>query len=266
MEKHKKPSEQQKSTWIKTITMVGAFLVVTLVAKANPCSAAVKKELTDVLKKNPDKEIVVKIENNQSTEKAENFEMMPDTINALDFAVQNVDTYYPDMKEHLDTMINSFRDEEHRSATIKLLNEMVKNISDPAQKTGAIIYALERRVFSKSDFAKKYDSQITDETFDYMDIFRIEYDKRFDVYYVNLLANIEQLKAKIERKQNELQGLQQELEKGRQELETIISKFSPEDVKNNTQIKNLVLQTEQRFKNNNFIPSAKVQKLFNATK
>ena len=248
-------------------------MVVTLVAKANPCSAAVKKELTDVLKKNPDKEIVVKIENNQSTEKAENFEMMPDTINALDFAVQNVDKYYPDMKEHLDTMINSFRDEEHRSATIKLLNEMVENISDPAQKTWAIIYALERRVFSKSDFAKKYDSQITDETFDYMDIFRVEYDKRFDVYYANLLANIEQLKAEIQKKEEQIKQKDEQIKQKDEQikqklkdLENILSKFTPEDIKTNNSIRELTINTEKFYQEWDFPISEHLQSLFDATK
>lgn len=92
--------------------------------------------ISEIFKKNPDKEIIVKVENNQSTEKATKFENLGnDPTNALTFATQNVDKYYPDMKKHLTTMTNSFRDEEHQDATIKLLDEMVENISDPAQKT-----------------------------------------------------------------------------------------------------------------------------------
>lgn len=129
--------------FIKTMVTVGAFLFVTLIAKANPCSAAVQKELAEIFKKNPDKEIVVKVDDDQGDENTANFEMVPDTTDALSFALQNVDKYYPDMKEHLITMTNSFRDEEHQNTTLKLLDEMIKNISNPQQKTGAIIYALE---------------------------------------------------------------------------------------------------------------------------
>jgi hypothetical protein len=65
------------------------------------------------------------------------------TNNALTFAINNVNKYYPDMKNHLDNMITKFRDQEHKDSTIKLLNIMTKNITDPKQKVGAIIYALE---------------------------------------------------------------------------------------------------------------------------
>ena len=151
------------------------------------------------------------------------------------------------MKEHLDSLINNFRDEEQKDATIKLLDEMVENISDPAQKTGAIIYALERKVFYKSDFAKKYDNQITDATFDYMDIFRVEYKKRFDVYYANLLANIEQLKKEIKQKDEQIKQQEEEIKQKIQELENILSKFSSEDIKTNSAIKELTINTEKFY-------------------
>ena len=56
--------------------MLGATIFITLAVHANPTSAAVQKEIAEIFKKNPDKEIVVKVENNQSTEKATKFESL----------------------------------------------------------------------------------------------------------------------------------------------------------------------------------------------
>src|SRR5574344_1880515 len=138
---------------------------ITLSINANLTSADIQKEIKEVFKKNPDKEIIVKVENEQPTEKAAKFETVQDNNNALDFAVQNVDKYYPDMKEHLDSLINSFRDQEHRDSTLTLLNIMAANISDPEQKTGAIILALEYVFRGNTIFSDTYDSKITDGTF-----------------------------------------------------------------------------------------------------
>jgi len=100
------------------------------------------------LKKNPNKEIVVKVENRQSTKNTAKFEAVQDTINALDFAVQNVDKYYPDMKEHLDTMINSFRDQEQKDTVNFLFQQHIfKNLHEEKDQVTAIIYCIERFVF-----------------------------------------------------------------------------------------------------------------------
>jgi type III secretory pathway component EscR len=58
--------------------MLGATILITLTAQAKPTNAAVQNEIAEIFKKNPDKEIIVKVENNQSTEKAAKFEVMPD--------------------------------------------------------------------------------------------------------------------------------------------------------------------------------------------
>ncbi len=267
LNKIKHTAKTWNNKFIKAITIVGATLLITLNVNANPTSKSVQKEIKEVLKKNPDKEIVVKMDSKKAEEKVAKFEMMPsDTINALDFAVQNVDQYYPDMKEHLNTMVNSFRDDEHKEATNKLLNEMIVNIEDPKIKTGLIIGVLEFSIFYKSTFGDIYGDTFSNDIFWFIEKFDTDYKTRFKWYYERLEEKTEQLKKEIIIKQQKLQESQEELEKGRQELEAVMLKFSPEDVKNNTQIKNLVLQTEQRFKDNNFIPSTKVQELFDATK
>jgi len=49
-----------------------------------------------------------------------------------------------------------------------------------------------------------------------------------------------------------------------QKMNIKISKYSTEDIKNNPSIKNLILKTEQRYKDNNFSIPANIQILFNA--
>ncbi len=237
------------SKHIKAISTIGAAIVIILAAKANPVSAAVQKEVAEIFKKNPDKEIIVKVESEQeNTENVAKFETLGnDPSNALTFATQNVDKYYPDMKEHLTTMMNSFRDEEHQSATIKLLDEMVVNITDPAQKTGAIILALEFVFRGNTIFSDTYDADITDETFSYIETFDTDYKTRFKEYYAKLLNETDILKQEIAKNEEELKKTNEELKqsqerfkqsqenlkKSLQELEATLSKFSPDDVKNN---------------------------------
>lgn len=76
--KIKQSAQSWTSKCIKAVTMLGATILITLTAQAKPTNAAVQKEIAEIFKKNPDKEIIVKVENNQSTEKAAKFEMMPD--------------------------------------------------------------------------------------------------------------------------------------------------------------------------------------------
>jgi len=125
---------------------------------ANPTSADVQKEIKEVFKKNPDKEIVVKVENNQSTEKTAKFEAVQDSIDALDFATQNVDKYYPDMKEHLDTLLNSFRDQEQKDTVNYLFQQHIfKNIQDEKKQVASIIYCIESFVFKgNKQITKKF--------------------------------------------------------------------------------------------------------------
>ncbi len=69
LNKLKRTAKEWKSKFIKLITVMGATLFITLSGNANPTSAEVQKEIKEVCKKNPDKEIVVKIESSQDTGK-----------------------------------------------------------------------------------------------------------------------------------------------------------------------------------------------------
>lgn len=67
---------------------------------------------------------------------------------ALNFALNNVDKYYPDMKEHLDSLVDHFRDQEQKDTVNFLFQEHVlKNITDPKDQVTAIIYCIEKFVF-----------------------------------------------------------------------------------------------------------------------
>ena len=75
----KHAAQEGASKCIKAILVVGTTLFITLNVWANPTSAATKKELKDICKQNPDKEIVVKVEDQQS-DKIAKFESTKDSI------------------------------------------------------------------------------------------------------------------------------------------------------------------------------------------
>ena len=108
---------------------------------------------------------MVKVDEKQQLENTAKFEQAKDSItinDALTFAVSNVDTYYPDMKEHVDSLMNKFRDQEQRDTVNFLFQEYIfKNISDPKKQVASIIYCIENFVFKgvgiNKTFSKKYD-------------------------------------------------------------------------------------------------------------
>lgn len=126
---------------------------------ANPASAETKKEISNLLKdkKYADKEIVVKMESEQKAEKTAKFEAVGDTTNALDFVSDNVSKYYPEMKQHVDSLINNFRDQEQKDTVNFLFQEYVfKNISDPQKQVASIIYCIENFVFKGVGISKTF--------------------------------------------------------------------------------------------------------------
>ena len=108
---------------------------------------AVKDELQKVLKEHSVTEWKIQ-ESTKDDGKTAKFEAVKDTINALDFAVKNVDKYYPDMREHVDSLINSFRDQEQKDTVNFLFQEHIfKNIKDEKKQVASIIYCIESLVF-----------------------------------------------------------------------------------------------------------------------
>ena len=98
-------------------------------------------------------------------------------------------------------MINQFgTDTERKDVVSKIFNETLMNISDPQQRTAAIIYALEGYVFRESDFGDKYDSDITEETYAIMEKAEKQYETRLKAWLVNL----SQIKQEIQDMQTEI--------------------------------------------------------------
>ncbi len=190
--------------------------------------------------------------------------MMDGDSDALSYASDNVSKYYPDMANHLTTMLNSFRDKEHKDATTNLLNNMIANISSPEQKVGAIIGALEYSVFYKSTFWDKYWNKITEQTFKYIEIFDTEYKVRFKAYYARVEASIEQMKKETEQMKKETEQMKKDLKKWLQEIESIMDKFTPNDIQKSESIKKLVVQTKNLFINAEYTFSSHTRTLFNA--
>ena len=190
--------------------------------------------------------------------------VMDGDSDALSYASDHVGTEYPDMVNHLTTMLNSFRDQEHKDATTNLLNKMVANISDPTQKVGAIIGALEYSVFYKSTFWDKYWDKITEQTLKYIEIFDTEYKARFKAYYTRVEASIEQMKKETEQMKKETEQMKKNLKIWLQEIEAIMDKFAPNDIQRSESIKKLVVQTKNLFINAKYVFSSHTRTLFDA--
>lgn len=61
--------------------------------------------------------------------------MMDGGNDAFDFAINNVDKYYPDMKKHLEDMIKQFgTDTERKEVVSKIFDETFMGIADPKQR------------------------------------------------------------------------------------------------------------------------------------
>ena len=253
--------------------IVGTTLFITLNVWANPTSATTKKELKDICKQNSDKEIVVKVEDQQSDKTAKFESMGNDTTNALIFATNNVSTYYPDMKEHLDSLINHFRDQEQKD-TVNLLfqQHIFKNITDPKEQVAAIIYCIETFVFGwdtqiKQSFTKKYSKlDIQRNNYIYLFDFSKWYNKRFKWYYKKLEKIIIEIKQKTEQMKQKTEQMKKEIKQMRKEIDGIINTFKTNDIKNNSEIKKLVLDTEQFYIEYNYEISLHLAELIQAAK
>lgn len=254
----KQTTKEWTNKCIKSIAIAGTALLILLKPGISKGNDAVKSEINDILSKYPTKNIVIQ-ESPNTNEKTYELEQTKAPTNAFAFAKQNVSKYYPDMKDHLDTLLNHFRDQEQKDSTIALLNKMIEKISDPEQKTGAIIYALEGVFRGKQPFSLKYDSKITDETFKHIEQFDIEYNARFNRYYERLIIKSEKLKKTL------LEN-QEKIEKSKKEFEEMMNKFSPEDIRNIPWMKERIVEIQKMYSDNKFKIPKHMQLLFDAVK
>ncbi|MFA7298026.1 MAG: hypothetical protein WC010_00045 [Candidatus Absconditabacterales bacterium] len=222
-----KPQQPAKhvpaSNFFKSITLTGAMLLFLLKPGISKNNEGVKAELQKVLEAYPT--ITYKV---QESNKIAKFERKQNTEDALKFATENVNKYYPDMKDYLDGMINQFgKNTERKNVVDSILIEAAMKISNSKQRVGAIIYALEKYVFRKSTFSEKYYNKIDNETLLIMGIARIQYDKRLN----QRNTNIAEINAEIEKNKEQLENNKEMLEINRQELENILNKITVEDIK-----------------------------------
>jgi|GEM_PF-3165078 len=174
------------------------------------------------------------------------------TLNTLDYTLINVGKYYPDMKDHVQELLKSISVKEWKEAIDSMLQETVRKAADDKQRIGGTIYVLESYVLYKKGFGDKYDSEITDATFDLMTEFDKKYDARVDAY----IAKIE---AKIKWQDERIKEMDASIEKS-------MSLFSPEQVKKNPKLRALVLETESSNKKWGTPISAHFQSLIDAAK
>ena len=253
------------SKFITGVIVTGTALLILLKPGVSKANEEVQNEILQLLYKHPDKEYIIQ-ENQNNDKTTYNFDQSPNTMDggddALSYAMANI-SYYPDMQNHLQIMIKSFRDQEHKDATIELLNKMVSGIDDPKQKTGAIIWALEYSVFYKSTFWDKYWDNITEQTFKHIEIFDTEYKTRFKAYYTRLEVYIEKIQKETEQLEKENEQLEKELIQWLQEIETIMNKFTPNDIQKSESIRNLVKKTKDLFISSKYTFSNHTRTLFN---
>ena len=132
------------------MVVVGTALLVLLKPGVSTANNEVKDEIFKLLNKYPDKEYI--IQEDQTNTQTHTFNQASNTMNggndALSYASTNVSKYYPDMKDHVNMLLNNFRNDDQRNAVDSLLNKhIMKNITVPKQRTAAIIYAIEKYAY-----------------------------------------------------------------------------------------------------------------------
>ncbi len=179
--------------------------------------------------------------------------------NAFTFAATNVDKYFPDMKEHLDSLMNHFRDQEQKDTVNFLFQEYVtKNITDPKKQVASILYCIENFVFKwvgiEKNFSKTYDigTFIDDNEYAYLINFNKWYNKRFKGYSKRLEVILTEQNKTMKEQNKQIDG--------------IINTFTVNDVKTNQTIKNLVLETEKIYIKHGDVISPHLAELIKAAK
>ena len=260
-----KLQDPAKKEWIskffKSVLLTGTTLLFLLQPGFSKNNDKVKAAIKETLEQYDVKEYQIEETNNDES-KTYIFEQAQNNLdwgnNALSYAINNVDKYYPDMTAHLNGMISQFgNDTERRDIVIQIFGETIMKIQDPKQRIGAIIYTLEAAVFRESDFWDSHDSDITNETFSVMQKAEIKYNTRLKAR----LVDIEQINAEIKKHQQELIKNQQELAKNQQELAKnqqelaktnqqmidILNKVSVQDVKTKENIRQMVIEAKALF-------------------
>jgi hypothetical protein len=138
------------SKFITAVMITGTALLILLKPGVSKANEEVQDEILQLLNKYPDKEYTIQeSQNNSNTYRFDgSFNTMDGGDDALSYASANVSKYYPDMQDHLNALLSNFWNDDQKNAVDSLLNEhIMKNITDPKQRTAAIIYAIERYAY-----------------------------------------------------------------------------------------------------------------------
>ncbi|MFA6256212.1 MAG: hypothetical protein WC606_03430 [Candidatus Absconditabacterales bacterium] len=269
----KQPARQHlTSKFFKSVVLTGTMLLFVLKPGFGKGNEAIKSEIQKTLKQYPTKEWKIQeADQNKNNIDDKAFEQAQSNLNgnndALSFAVNNVSKYYPDMKEHLDSLVNHFRDQEQKDTVNFLFQKhILKNITDPKKQVTSILYCIEHFVFKgdsklKKTFSEKYDidTSINDDEYEYLINFNKGYNKRFKGYYKKLEQILVDMN-KIIDENNKI------IEKQKQQIEGIVNTFTANDVKNNFTIKKLVLDTETLYIKHKYIIPTHLTELIKAAK
>ncbi len=149
---------------IRSVLAIGTTLFITLTAGANPTSAAVEKEIAEVFKKNPDKEIVVKVENQQS-EKTAKFETTKDSIkdpyDQIKWYVDVADSaYFNQLKKHMETK-DSTEQMKCKAVVYAILHDTILTAEQKKVMSLALFERLARMPGSNYRFYKRNSALIT---------------------------------------------------------------------------------------------------------
>lgn len=156
--------QEGASKCIKAILIVGTTLFITLNVWANPTSATTKKELKDICKQNPDKEIVVKVENQQS-EKTAKFETTKDSIkdpyDQIKWYVDVADSaYFNQLKKHMETK-DSTEQMKCKAVVYAILHDTILTAEQKKVMSLALFERLARMPGSNYRFYKRNSALIT---------------------------------------------------------------------------------------------------------
>ncbi|MDD3262705.1 MAG: hypothetical protein PHR61_02560 [Candidatus Absconditabacteria bacterium] len=181
----------------------------------------------------------------------------------LAFTQQNIQNYFPDQESinQANFLINRLGKGTIRNQVNQLIIEsIVNNISDPKQQIRTIIFALERYVFGgdrdvTNIFSKNNQSREAANfkaSMKFGKAFMDRYKSNLDQMIKDIeqgKKDIEQGKKDIEQGKKDIEQGRERLEKNRLEIENTMQFITPDMVKSDPNIRNIIIRRQQRYKN-----------------
>lgn len=166
----------------------------------------------------------------------------------LTFTLQNIANYYPDQQsiDQAHLLI-----EKIGTGTIKtqinqlIIENIINNISDPKQQIWTILYWLEKYVFMGDDEVKMAFSDKNEVE----DVNNFKSSRKFWREYTNRIY------AALEEMDKDIEQWKKTLEENRIKIENRMKFITPDMVKSDENIRNIVTRRQQRYKNLNQTPT-----------